>query len=237
MDDQKPQDQDNQSKPVSIPINDIAPPPAEESAGQKINVMTSEGDDEEKNQTESPIESSEPETTPVIEEQPIEEASESEEQLSPVTAPPEEESTETDVEQHPTEEPSQTDDLFKQDEPAPTQSSAPAEMGVAASQMKAQKNPHRNNKKLATFVTIVTALLLAGIAVYVYMSANKNADSDNNTDTAQINGSSYETKQEEVKPATAEDIDQTIAEVEESLSTLDEADFSEESLSNNTLGL
>lgn len=235
MDDQKPQDQKDQSEPVSVPINEIAPPPAEESVGQKINVMSGE-DNEQTETSDTPVVVAE--TTPEPVDEPDDEVAQSDERLSPVTAPPEEEKIEDGGEQtQPVEAPKQADDLFKQDEPSPVLS-APAEMGVAASQMNGQKHPHRNNKKLATIVTIVTALILAGTAVFVYLSANKNTDADNNSETTQTNGSNNESQQEVVQPAKVEDIDQTIAEVEESLLTLDdEADFSEESLSNDTLGL
>ena len=221
MDDQKPQDNDDQNQPVSIPINDITPPP-EESVGQKISVISGDGEekiDEPENLAETP------ETAPAPIEEPLDEAPQNEEQLSPVAAPPEEENEQNTVEQQPVDELKQA-------------SSAPAEMGVAASQMNSQKHPHRNNKKLAMIVTIATALILAGTAVFVYMSANKNTDSDNNSESTQINGSSYETEQKAVTPATLQDIDQSIAEVDESFSALDdEADFREESLSDDTLGL
>ncbi len=234
MDDQKPQDHDDQNQPVSIPINEISPPPEEESVGQKINVIST--GDEDIEATESSVEVTKPAPEPIVDE-PTEEDVHSEEQLSPVTAPPEEENTQNTVEQQPVEEQKQPEDLFKQDEPAQT-SASPAEMGVAASQMNGQKHPHRNNKKLATMVTIVTALILAGTAIFVYLSANKNTDADNNSETTQLNGSTDQTGQEDVTPATAEDVNQTIAEVEESMSTLDDnADFNEESLSNETLGL
>jgi len=233
MDDQKPQDQENQNQPVDIAINDIVPPPAEETEGQRIKVtLDSENNTESENIAE--------EVKPVVttEEPAVDEITHEEEQLSPVTAPPEEKSLETTEEQaHEVEENTVSNDFSQHDETTATPS-APAEMGVAASQMKAQKHSHRNNKKLATIVTVVTALILSGTAVYVYMSANKNTDSDNNSKSTQINESSNETEQTAVQPAVVGDIDQTIAEVEESLSTLDDsADFKEESLSNETLGL
>ena len=71
------------------------------------------------------------------------------------------------------------------DEAAPADSSsglsnaAPAEMGISASQM--AKHPHRNNKKLAAIVTLVVALLLAGVAIYVYVSANNNTETSSKT--------------------------------------------------------
>ena len=238
MDDQKPQNQDDQNQPVSIPINEISPPPEEESTGQKINVMSSGGEgDEHIEESDSSAEVTKPAPEPIVDEQ-IEEDVRSEEQLSPVATPPEEENTQNTGEQQPAEEQKPPTDLFKKDEPTQTSSASPAEMGVAASQMNAQKHPHRNNKKLATVVTIITALILAGTAVFVYMSANKNTDADNNPGTSQLNNSTNQTGQQDVTPATAEDVGQTIAEVEESLSTLDDnTDFNEESLSNETLGL
>lgn len=239
MDEQKPQDQDNQNQPVSIPINEIAPPPAEESIGQKINVMSGDSDEnsEALKNTEAPETAEASEANPESEEEPIHEAPAEQEQLSPVATPPEVENTENSAEQQPVITPTQPNDMSKIDEPIQA-SSAPAEMGVAASQMNGQKHPHRNNRKLATIVTIVTALILAGTAVFVYLSANKNTDAENNSENAQINGSSYESQQEVVRPATVEDIDRTVSEIEESMTTLDEeADFNDEGLSNDTLGL
>jgi len=259
MDDQKSQDQNdddsNSEQPISTPINDMSPPPVEENIGQKINVVVGSGEskmDEKSDnndrqvveeQTQDSEELSSEETDQETKVEPVEESTaNSEEQLAPVTPPPdntnsiETENSSTEAVQENSYLNQGTDNSIQQGnatQDAPQQ----AAVGVAASQM--NKHPHRNNKKLATIVTIVTALILAGVAVFVYMSANKNTDSDN-SETTQINGSSY-TEQETVKqvaPATAEDIDQTISEVEESLSTLDDsADFNEASLSNDTLGL
>lgn len=232
MDDQKTQDNDNQNLPVNIPINDIAPPPPDDSVSQKINVVS--GSEDEAEVTEDSVEVTEITSEP--KDEPLEDPVQGNEQLSPVTAPPDEINTEKVDEPQPVEEPVNSNEAPKQDK-FTSATSAPAEMGVASSQMNAQKHPHRNNKKLATIVTIMTALLLAGTAVYVYMSANKNTNADNNSDNAQTNESSL-VAEEEVQPATAEDVNQTITEVEESLSALDdEADFNEENLSNETLGL
>ena len=241
MDDQKPQEQNTSDNSVedstAVPINEITPPPVEESTGQKINVKvgTDSNDEQDKSDENSDLVVEEP-----AEEPKSEEAS-PEEQLAPVAAPPDEMSDNVSDKTEPVanpanivEEPSSENGAPKTENPQASQE--PAIMGVAASQM--NKHPHRNNKKLATVVTIITALTLAGVAVFVYISANKNTDSDN-SETSQTNGSSYESQQEvTAKPATAEDIDQTIVEVEESLSALDDsADFNEDSLSNDTLGL
>ena len=113
-------------------------------------------------------------------------------------------------------------------------SSAPAEVGVSASQM--AKHPHRNNKKLAAIVTVITALLLAGTAVYVYLSANNNTEKKSADTTNESNQNA--SAQPEVEPATTQDIDSTTTEVENAINALDEnTDFSDADLTDSTLGL
>jgi hypothetical protein len=113
-----------------------------------------------------------------------------------------------------------------------TATEAPAQVGVAASQM--GKAPHRNNKKFAAVITIVVALLLAATAVYVYMSTNSNTE-EAKTDTTTQEGTN---QQPQVAPATTDDVDATAKEVEEAVNALDEAsDFAEEDLSDSSLGL
>jgi preprotein translocase subunit SecD len=116
------------------------------------------------------------------------------------------------------------------------QGAAPAAMaavGVASSQM--NKPPHRNNKKLAAIVTLVVAFILAGVAVFVYLSANNNTAEDTNTSNSEAAQTSAK---KEVTPATAEDVDQTNTNVDEALKSVDEAaDFAEADLSDASLGL
>ena len=254
MDDQKPQDQNtsdnnNDQDVTNTPINDITPPPTEESTSQKINVTTSldSKDTEEKTDENIQVVVKEPAEEPVeensVDSTNEEVLSQEDEQLAPVTAPPDEKTigeSENDEEKtekgHKLEDQNSVNSAPQMENSQNSQAQAPAVMGVAASQM--NKHPHRNNKKLATIVTIMTALILSGVAVYVYMSANKNTNVDN-SETSKVEGSSSDLQQDiTAKPATAEDIDQTIADVEESLSALDDnADFNEDSLSNDTLGL
>lgn len=112
--------------------------------------------------------------------------------------------------------------------------SAPAAVGVAASQM--GKAPHRNNKKLAAVVTILVALLLAGTAVFVYMSANSNTEEAESTNDSVSNQQS--TPETEATPASTEDLDATAKEVEDAVKSLDETeDFAEEDLADDSLGL
>jgi hypothetical protein len=106
-------------------------------------------------------------------------------------------------------------------------------MGVAASQLGA-KPPHRNNRKFAAIITILVALLLAGTAVYVYMSANKNTEQTSQNATVE----ETTVQQEVTTPATADDVDQTINEIEQSVTEIDdESDLAEKDLSDQTLGL
>lgn len=98
---------------------------------------------------------------------------------------------------------------------------------------------HRNNKKFAAILVIVIALLLAGGAVFVYSSAQDNAQEstaeqaettqdqnlDNSVDPANI-------------PATPDTIDQTLEDVDQTLESLDDdSDFMDDQLSDETLGL
>lgn len=92
---------------------------------------------------------------------------------------------------------------------------------------------HRNNKKFIAIVTIVIALLLAGAAVYVYISAQENASETAIQETSQDDTASVETT-----PATLSDVDQTTQELDTAIDALDDtSDFREDSLSDTTLGL
>ena len=107
-------------------------------------------------------------------------------------------------------------------------------MGVAASQLGAKPH-HRNNRKFAALVTVFVTLLLAGTAVYVYISTNENTK-----ETSQnITTNDADTQKEEVTtPASTEDVDQALNEIEQSVNAIDdEADLSEKDLSDQTLGL
>ncbi len=114
------------------------------------------------------------------------------------------------------------------------QSAAPAVMGVAASQMN-NKHPHRNNKKLAAVVTVIVAALLAGIVIFVYLRADSNTA---NQPTPVASPRPDEPEANSVDAATADDVDQTIKNNDAALNGLDEsADFTDEDLSDSTLGL
>lgn len=94
-----------------------------------------------------------------------------------------------------------------------------------------QPHAHRNNKKLATIVTILVALLFAAGAVYVYVSAQDNTVK---TDTSNIEINKTTTV---IVPATSEDIDQIVAEIDETINSLSEEGLEEESLTDETLGI
>lgn len=115
-----------------------------------------------------------------------------------------------------------------------------AQVGVAASQMANPKHPHRNNKKLAAIMTIVIALLLSAIAVYVYMGANSNTEEATSTDSSDQQQTELTQLEQEApaEPATTEDVDQVSQDLEEAINALDEAaDFSDEALTDTSLGL
>lgn len=121
------------------------------------------------------------------------------------------------------------------DTPSTLPDGAMATVGMAASQM--NKPPHRNNKKLAAIVTVFAALILAGVAVFVYLSANTNTAEDTTKVTPTDNSNTGQAVAP-VVPATTADIDTTNAAVDEALSSLDEAaDFADADLSDTSLGL
>lgn len=95
---------------------------------------------------------------------------------------------------------------------------------------------HRNNKKLAIITTLIVALLLAGGAVYLYLSTQNNTEESDNS-TSQLEPTE-ELPPVDDSPATAEDVDQATQETEEAINALDDtSDFSEESLSDQNLGI
>ena len=90
---------------------------------------------------------------------------------------------------------------------------------------------HRKNKKLALIVTLLLATLLAGVAIYLFMSAEDNAK-----EVSTPNLSSQQMK--EIDPATAEDIDQAVTEIDETVQSIDNStNLNEETVSDSTLGL
>ncbi len=92
---------------------------------------------------------------------------------------------------------------------------------------------HRNNKKFAIVITLVVALLLAGAAVYVYVSAQENTSETKKT-TTDPNAQNIA----EVKPATPTDVDTTLADIDQTIQSIDdEADLNEDSISDTALGL
>lgn len=95
---------------------------------------------------------------------------------------------------------------------------------------------HRNNKKFAIIITLVVALIMAGAAVYVYISAQENT-TETNQSTQTENTTNTETA-EDTSPAGATDVDQATADVNQTIDAIDDtADLNEEDLSDTTLGL
>jgi len=95
----------------------------------------------------------------------------------------------------------------------------------------------KTGKGLIVAIAVVLALVLASIAILVFLKANKTTKS---TDSAK-NATTQQTAstQEAAKtPVTASDVDAVVSDVDATLSTLDEnKDFSADSLSDKTLGL
>jgi hypothetical protein len=94
-----------------------------------------------------------------------------------------------------------------------------------------QPHAHRNNRKLAVIVTLFAAMIMAGAAVYVFISAQDNAE------PVAPATSITEQSSAPVEPATEDDVNQTINEIDQTLESLDESDLGEDTISDDTLGL
>jgi hypothetical protein len=162
-------------------------------------------------------------------------------------------STEPEVESAVAEEPLITDEPepstmnSEATESLPTESEVTAPISPVSSETaqasmtpsSAQPHPeHRNNKKLAVILTVLVALLLAGAAVYVYISAEDN--------TVETSSNSQQTQQdmaiqeETIEPATTTDVDQTVAEIDQVLDEIDSetaTNTDEQAISDENLGL
>ncbi len=122
-------------------------------------------------------------------------------------------------------------DPFAPDKPA--EALTPTTPQTMSNNEQAKPHEHRNNKKLAVIITVLVALLLASAAVYVYISAQDNATQSNSQVTSQQN-----TSEVEVAPATTEDIDQSVAEIDATILLLEnDAELAEDSISDSSLGL
>lgn len=131
---------------------------------------------------------------------------------------------------------------------APSDNSAPAvpeekSVDVKSENQKESHEPlhheHRNNRKFIAIVTVLVAIILAGAAIYVYISAQSNTEEvpvNNSTSDAEVDG--QDQSAEESTPVSTEDLDQTLGEVDSTLDSLDDSsDFSEEPLTDDTLGI
>ena len=97
--------------------------------------------------------------------------------------------------------------------------------------------PKKSSKGLVVAIAVVLALVLASIALLVFMKANKTAKSSDDSVTAP-SSSQTASKDETKTPVTANDVDAVTTDVDSTISALDEnKDFSADSLSDKTLGL
>jgi len=95
------------------------------------------------------------------------------------------------------------------------------------------KPAHHNNKKFIAILTVLLALLIAGAAVYLYISTQNATQETENTSEGTQQSDTAQTE-----PASAADVDQTNQEVDDALNALDDtADFDEQQLSDENLGL
>jgi len=123
-----------------------------------------------------------------------------------------------------------TSGFSSMEEALPSQTPTETEVSGMSNNEQAQPHEHRNNKKLAIIITVVVALLLAGASVYVYLAAQGNTEE---ATTSVIEQSS----QQDATPATAQDVDSTIREIDQTLESIQDTDLSEETVSDDTLGL
>ena len=98
-------------------------------------------------------------------------------------------------------------------------------------------HPHRNNKKFAVLMVAIIGALLAGIAVYVYMSTSKNTEEVNKTTPTQSTANNSN-DQAKATPATTKDVDSATQQVDQTVQSLnDTSDLNEDKISDQTLGI
>jgi hypothetical protein len=93
---------------------------------------------------------------------------------------------------------------------------------------------HRNNKKFAIIITLVTALILAVAAVYVYLSAQNNTSESAKSETM------ISTQDQVAEPiaASSTDVEQTATQIDDTMKSIDDdTDLNESAISDATLGL
>lgn len=101
-------------------------------------------------------------------------------------------------------------------------------------------HPHRNNRKFAVLMILIIGLLLAGIAVYVYLSTSKNtAELNSSLPTKSSTAGNSETdSQSKTTPATTKDVDAASSQVDQTVQSLnDNSDLAEDKISDQTLGI
>lgn len=97
-------------------------------------------------------------------------------------------------------------------------------------QLKPHKE-HKNNKKLAVIVTLLIALILSLGVVYIFISAEDNtAELRNDEQTSEL-------PVQEIEPATTDNVDQSLSEIDQTLDSIDDTDLQEDTISDQTLGL
>jgi hypothetical protein len=110
---------------------------------------------------------------------------------------------------------------------------APATVSGMSNNEQLQPHEHRNNKKLAIIITLFVALFIASALVYIYTSAQNNAEESSDTSNTTVE----ESATPDVTPASPEDVDQVINEIDQTVEAIDETDLTEETVSEDTLGL
>ena len=124
------------------------------------------------------------------------------------------------------------------DAPAAEENAAPSEQVVnptagAPFVASASDMPKKSGKGLVVAIAVVFALVLAAIAVLVYLKANSSTKSADTSTTTQQTATT-----EQVKPVSAADVDTTSKDIDTTMSSLNDAqDFASDAISDSALGL
>jgi hypothetical protein len=210
-------------------INETTPPPEAvapiiETSSETTNIIVETDNTGEEVTSESTLslENTDPEPVPQSDD------TQASEEISVLSKPPDESSDKHD-------ERIKHDGQINPSAPS-TLPEAATTVGVAASQM--GKHPHRNNKRFAVGMTIIVAIVLVAIAVFVFLNTGSNTKESTYNSTSSSQQSVDPAQLTEVVPAEVTDVDTLTSEIDATLLELDdESDFNDSDLSDRSLGL